>query len=52
MRRGRAHKDGLSCNRGSTQEITGSRIRHDDSENGIALLRLAKRLHQELAQKS
>jgi hypothetical protein len=50
VRRGRAHKDGLSCNRGSTQEITGSRIRHDDSKNGIALLRLTEELHQKLAQ--
>ena len=50
MRRGRAHKDGLSCNRGSTQNITGSRIQHDDSKDRVALLRLAKGLHQELAQ--
>ena len=32
MRRRGAHKDGLSCNRGSTQDITGSRIRHDGSK--------------------
>jgi len=49
QRRG-AHKDGLSCNRGSTQNITGSRIRHDDSKDSVALLRLAKGLHQGLAQ--
>jgi hypothetical protein len=49
QRRG-AHKDGLSCNRGSTQAIAGSRIRHDGSKFGVALLRLAKGLHQELAQ--
>ena len=38
------------CNRGSIQDITGSRIRHDGSKDGVALLRLAKGLHQELAQ--
>ena len=50
MRRGRAHKDGLSCNRGSTQEISGSRIRHDGSNDGVGLLRRTEELHQELAQ--
>jgi len=49
VRRGRAHKDGLSCNRGSTQNITGSRIRHDGSKDGVALLRRAEGLRQELA---
>ena len=50
VRRGRAHKDGLDCNRGSTQDITGSRIRHDGSNDRVALLRLTEELHQALAQ--
>lgn len=50
MQRGRAHKDGLSCNRNSIQNTTGSRIRHDGSIDCVALLRLAEELHQELAQ--
>lgn len=49
MRPGRAHRDGLSCNRGSTQNIAGSRIRHDGSKDGVALLRRAEELRQELA---
>ncbi len=39
MHRRGAHKDGLDCNRRSTQDITGSRIRHNGSKFGIALLR-------------
>jgi hypothetical protein len=35
VRRRGAHKDGLSCNRGSTQNITGSRVRHDGSNDGV-----------------
>ena len=50
MRRRGAHKDGLNCNRGSAQDITGSRIRHDGSKNGVALLRRTEELHQELVQ--
>jgi hypothetical protein len=46
----RAHKDGLSCNRGSTQKITGSCIRHDGSKDGVALLRRTEELHHALAQ--
>jgi len=43
-------KTGLRCNRGSTQDITGSRIRHDGSKDGVALLRRTEELHKELAQ--
>jgi len=50
VRRRGAHKDGLGCNRGSTQKITGSRIRHDGSKDRVALLRRTEELHQELAQ--
>lgn len=50
VRRGAPHKDGLNCNRGSTQSIAGSCIRHDDSRDGIALLRRVEGLHRELAQ--
>ena len=46
MRPGRAHKDGLSCNRGSMQVITGSGIRRDGSDDRVALLRLAEELRQ------
>lgn len=49
VRRGGAHKDGLDCNRGSTQDIAGSCIRHDGSKFGVALLRRAEELRQELA---
>jgi hypothetical protein len=40
------------CNRGSTQAIAGSRIRYDGSKYSVALLRLAKELHQKLAQEA
>jgi cell wall assembly regulator SMI1 len=50
VRRRGAHKDGLCCNRGSTQDITGSCIRHDGSKDSVALLRRTEELHQELAQ--
>jgi len=39
VRRGRAHRDGRSCKRGSTPAKPGSRIRRDGSEAGVALLR-------------
>ena len=50
MRRLGAHKDGLCCNRGSILDIAGSRIQHDGSKDGVALLRSIEVLHQELAQ--
>jgi cell wall assembly regulator SMI1 len=50
VRRRGAHKDGLCCNRGSTQDITGSCIRHDGSKDSVALLRRTEELHQKLAQ--
>ena len=50
VRRGRAHKDGLGCNRGSTQDIAGSCIRHNGSKDSVALLRRTEELHQGLAQ--
>lgn len=50
VRRRGAHKDGLCCNRGSILVIAGSRIPCDGSKDSVALLRLAKELHQELAQ--
>ena len=48
--RGRAHKDGLSCNRGSIRDITGSCVRHDGSNDRVALLRTTEESHQVLAQ--
>lgn len=39
VRRGRADRGGRSCNRGSTPAAAGARIRRDDSEASVALLR-------------